>query len=106
MYAQCHMLVLPSRWEGFGLVAVEAMASGRPVLSTAVDGLEQVLGDVGVRFAEHSIEGFRDTISRLLDQPGVLEAQAKRGPERAANFSIEPTVQSYESLYRQLASRE
>ena len=106
MYVRCHALLMPSRWEGFGLVAVEAMASGRPVISTAVDGLEQVLGGVGFRFDGTSVEDIRQTIVGLLAQPNELEKRARLGPRQAAQFSIESTVHAYESLYRQLAFNE
>jgi glycosyltransferase involved in cell wall biosynthesis len=48
VYAQmkaCDVLVVPSRWEGFGLVAVEAMRMGKPVVAAAVGGLVEILGN-------------------------------------------------------------
>jgi len=42
--AACDLLVVPSRWEGFGLVAIEAMRQGKPVMASAVGGLKEILG--------------------------------------------------------------
>ena len=43
------VLGIPSKWEGFGLVAVEAMACGKNIVAADVPGLSQVLGDVGFK---------------------------------------------------------
>lgn len=70
----CDALVVPSRWEGFGLVALEAMRASKPVLASAVGGLQEIVvsGESGVLFqvgnaAElaaivrgHSVEQLRD----------------------------------------------
>lgn len=47
---QADAVVMPSRWEGFGLVAIEAMRQGRPVLASRVDALPDVVGECGILF--------------------------------------------------------
>jgi glycosyltransferase involved in cell wall biosynthesis len=62
LYAAAQVLVLPSRWEGFGLVAVEAMRAGRAVIASRVGGLPEVV--------EHGVTG-------LLVEPGDAAALAE-----------------------------
>lgn len=50
--------VIPSKWEGFGLVAVEAMACGNPIVVSDVPGLAEVIGEAGAKVAFGSIKGF------------------------------------------------
>jgi glycosyltransferase involved in cell wall biosynthesis len=103
-YADAHVLLLPSRWEGFGLVAVEAMASGRPVISSAVDGLDEVLGEVGIRVQGDEMDDLRKAIQQALGQPEDLRERGLAGPVQAARFGIRRTVMAYEKLYRELAA--
>ena len=70
LYAAAEVLVVPSRWEGFGLVAVEAMRAGRAVIASRVGGLPEVV--------EHGVTG-------LLVEPGDAGALA----EALAQLSVE-----------------
>jgi glycosyltransferase involved in cell wall biosynthesis len=102
-YADAHLLVLPSRWEGFGLVAVEAMAAGRPVLGCAVDGLADVLGEVGICIEGEGVEGLRQSIKAALLAPSELAMRAAAGPSHASQWGMAGVVRAYEALYRELA---
>jgi hypothetical protein len=102
-YAEAHLLVLPSRWEGFGLVAVEAMASARPVLGCAVDGLADVLGEVGVCIEGDGVEGLRQSIQAALLAPSDLATRASAGPSHASQWGVAGVARAYEELYRELA---
>lgn len=55
----CDAMVVPSLWEGFGLVAVEAMASGCPVVASNVDGLKDVVSDAGLLVPVNDQDGFK-----------------------------------------------
>jgi glycosyltransferase involved in cell wall biosynthesis len=101
-YEACHLVVLPSRWEGFGLVAVEAMASGRPVLGSSVDGLDDVLGSVGFRSVSGDVFSLRAAIVDALQDPSSLVRKGAAGPAHAARYDIRQTVGAYERLYREL----
>src|SRR5207253_112178 len=50
LMTRADLYVQPSRWEGFGIAAVEAMASGLPVVCSDVAGLREVVGPAGVAF--------------------------------------------------------
>ncbi|MPS70278.1 glycosyltransferase [Novosphingobium aerophilum] len=59
------VVVMPSRWEGFGLVAIEAMRQGRPVLASRVDALPEVVGEAGMLVRPGDPEALSYAISRL-----------------------------------------
>ncbi|MEQ1788139.1 MAG: glycosyltransferase, partial [Acidimicrobiales bacterium] len=68
------VVAVPSRYEGFGLPALEAMAAGVPVVAADATSLPEVLGAAGVLAAPGDIAGWRDAIGALLDDlPGVVE---------------------------------
>lgn len=102
--AEAAILVIPSRWEGFGLVAVEAMASGVPVIASRVDGLIEVVGDAGILVEPENPVALAGAIRRLLKDDALRADLTQRGLARAPLFSIQKTAERYEALYRSLLS--
>jgi glycosyltransferase involved in cell wall biosynthesis len=96
LYRGAAALVLPSRYEGFGLPVVEAMASGTPVVATPDDALREVAGDAAV-FAEPA--GLAGAIRTALDERERLVAA---GLERARRFTWEETARRTLDVYREL----
>ena len=103
--AEADVLVIPSRWEGFGLIAVEAMASGVAVIASRVDGLVEVVGDAGILVPPEDSVALADAIRRVLSDRALRESLRQRGLARSARFSIQRTVARYEALYRELCER-
>jgi len=56
-YSEAQVYVLSSRWEGFGLVLVEAMAHGLPVVSSNLPTSLEIMGDFGLYFQNGDIDG-------------------------------------------------
>lgn len=94
------LLLLPSETESFGLVALEAMAAGVPVVSSNVGGLPEVnvqeetgfLRDVG------DVEGMAQDALAILDD-GALRGFKQRAKARAAEFTIDRILPHYLDLY-------
>lgn len=99
LLAEADILVVPSRWEGFGLVAVEGMAAGVPVVASDVDGLPDVLGDVGVLVPPEDADALRAVLLRLRGDPEERAQRGARGRDRAALFSLDTCARRYRSLY-------
>jgi glycosyltransferase involved in cell wall biosynthesis len=72
LYRGASVCVYPSRFEGFGIPIVEAMACGTPVVSSTHPSLDEAGGDVALRADPSSPEAFADAIERALDDPGEL----------------------------------
>jgi len=99
--AAADLVVLPSRWEGFGLVAIEAMRAGRAVVASDVGGLPEVVMDgvTGVLFPPEDSESLREAILRLDHEQLVVMGRA--GRERfLGEFTIDHTAAGLKKLYR------
>jgi glycosyltransferase involved in cell wall biosynthesis len=92
LYQRAACLVFPSRYEGFGLPVVEAMACGTPVVAAPEAALQEVAGDAAV-FTEDLAEGIR----RALAERDRLSAA---GLERAKAFSWRETARITADVYR------
>ncbi len=71
-------VVMPSRWEGFGLVAVEAMRQGCPVVASDVDALPDVVGETGIVFRAGDEVALADVLAGLSREPLRVLGQAAR----------------------------
>lgn len=91
---------IPSLWEGFGIAAVEAMASGLPVVGSDVPGLREVIGtDAGVLVNPKSTQSMLDGLSYILnDQKRALKIGAN-GPQQASQFSLNLCVAAHIKLF-------
>jgi len=88
LYEAALCLIFPSRYEGFGLPPLEAMACGCPVLAAASGAVTEVCGDAALWFDPAG--GQRrpaDALERLLREQGLADELRRRGRARAAAFS-------------------
>jgi alpha-1,3-rhamnosyl/mannosyltransferase len=99
LYAEAHMLVLPSLDEGFGLPVLEAMACGVPVVVSTGGSLPEVAGDAAAPVPPDDVTGLRDAMAALLD-PEVAAAAAKRGLARADAFRWDDCANKVWRAYR------
>ena len=99
------LVVMPSRIEGFGLVALEAAMMGRPVVAARVGGLPEVVldGQTGLLVEQYDIEEFAQAILKLLDNPEMARQFGAAAYRRAEEvFDWGRYVDRYDALYRQL----
>jgi glycosyltransferase involved in cell wall biosynthesis len=92
--------VFPSRYEGFGLPPLEAMACGTPVIASTSSSLPEVLGDDALLADPDDIDGIADAIERLLGDPALAADLRGRGIARAARFTWEATACATLEAYR------
>ena len=99
LYRGAACLVFPSRYEGFGLPALEAMASGTPVVATSAGALPEVTGDAAILVPERSPTALAGGIERALADRERLVAA---GLARAAEFTWAETARRTLAVYREL----
>ncbi len=101
VYRAADLVAVPSYNESFGLVAIEAQATGTPVLAADVGGLGTAVrhGETGLLVAGHRIPDWAAALGTLLDEPRRLRAMRDRAVEHAANFSWEHTADGLLASY-------
>jgi glycosyltransferase involved in cell wall biosynthesis len=96
------LLVNPSLYEGFGLVNLEAMTRGTPVLAARAGALPEAGSGAAAYFEPGEPDGLRAALDGLLADPRALEDMAARGLEWVARFSWERTARETAAVYREL----
>ncbi|MDD5862198.1 MAG: glycosyltransferase family 4 protein [Prevotella sp.] len=104
LWASADLGVLSSHWEGFGLSAVEGMASSTPVLVSNVNGLAQVVNDPELCFEEDNDRELANKMIKITTNPEFYQQKALEVQERAKKFDIRNTVAQYIKLYQKILS--
>ena len=106
-WRHCAIAVVPSRWpEPCPLVALEAMAAGRPVIASAVGGLPDLVSDgtTGVLVPPGDVTALRESILRLLNEPERCARMGQAGRMRALGYSATEVVPRIERIYHEVAA--
>lgn len=94
----------PSRYEGFGLPVLEAMAAGVPVLTSSVSSLPEVAGDAAVLVDPTDVSSIADGLQRLLADDALRERLREAGRARAATFTWQETARRTANVLREAAA--
>lgn len=94
LYRGALLVACPSRWEGLPLVCLEGMASGRPIVATAVDGIPDAVrdGETGVLVPPERPDALADALAGLLADPAARERLGKSGQRVVAEHFAWPMV--------------
>ncbi|HXF36443.1 MAG TPA: D-inositol-3-phosphate glycosyltransferase [Actinomycetota bacterium] len=103
-YAAAEAILVPSRSESFGLVALEAQACGTPVIASAVGGLRFVVVDAvtGFLVEGHDPADHADRLLEVLHDPGLRDAMGRAGAAHSHRFSWDATAEEVLRVYREL----
>lgn len=104
-YRAADVVAVPSRYESFGLVAVEAMACGTPVVASHAGGLTFTVEDgvTGILVPPGDFEALAAAIDRLLQDPGLRDRLGRQAHISAQRFAWPLVADSVLHLYRRLA---
>ncbi|HEX5166361.1 MAG TPA: glycosyltransferase family 1 protein, partial [Thermomicrobiales bacterium] len=104
LYREAIALVVPSRAEGFGLPALEAMAVGTPVVSSGGGALPEVTGEAALAVAEASGEAWAAAVERIASDNALWEQLSAAGRVRARRFSWDAAARATAEVYRNLVT--
>jgi glycosyltransferase involved in cell wall biosynthesis len=99
------VFAMPSIWEGFGLVLLEAMAAARPIVASRVATIPEVVvdGETGLLVPAGDSVALADALVRLAAEPELAQRLGEAGQQRLRqHFSVEKMVADTELLYREL----
>jgi glycosyltransferase involved in cell wall biosynthesis len=98
LYSSCVMFLYPSRYEGFGLPPLEAMACGAPVIASDIASIREVVG-TAARLVKPEFNELATAIAELLGNEKARAELAEFGMRRAAEFSWAETAKRMRAIY-------
>lgn len=106
LYSGAEGFVFPSRFEGFGIPVLEALACGTPVASSNATALPEVYGDAALEFPPDDIAAMADALDQLIHDDALREELITRGYRRVEMFSWEETAQRILQLLRSAGRKQ
>lgn len=100
LYSLAEIFLFPSLYEGFGLPALEAMASGTPVVTSNRGAPDEIGADAAVKVNPESPEDIGRGLRKLADNPQLREDYVERGFERAGDFTWNSCADDIRQTYR------
>jgi glycosyltransferase involved in cell wall biosynthesis len=104
-YQSAAAFVFPSRYEGFGLPPLEAMACGTPVVTSNVSSLPEVVGDAAMLVNPENVFDIARGIREVLVDKALRCALVQKGFDQVARFSWQDTARQVLEIYREAAGR-
>lgn len=104
LFNLAEVFMLVSLYENFGLVLLEAMACGTPVITSAIDDIDDVVGTAAVRVAPTDVDAISNAMIDVLGSAECRADLAARGLDQARRFSWERCARETLDVYRELAA--
>jgi glycosyltransferase involved in cell wall biosynthesis len=105
LYRGATAFIFPSRYEGFGLPPLEALACGTPVVGSNVSSIPEVVGDGGILLSPDDVQGMANALAQLATDANFRAELSRRALTQAGRFSWERTAQETLAAYRHAAGQ-
>ena len=105
LYADCHFLVMPSLYEGFGLPLVEAMKYGKPVLTSNISSMPEVAGAAGLLVDPYSTDAITVAMGKLATDQELYSNLSSAAKKRADEFTWQKTSKLLFQCFQSVKSK-
>ena len=107
VYAALDIVVAPSRWEGFGMMLIEAMAAGRPIVATRVGAIPEIVRDgrTGVLVEPRDAQALARAITGMLDDPQRRIAMGEAGQRESIRYGWSNATAQTAAVYERALQR-
>lgn len=105
LYADCHFLVMPSLYEGFGLPLVEAMKYGKPVLTSNISSMPEVAGAAGLLVDPCSTDAITAAMGKLATDQELYSNLSSAAKKRADEFTWQKTSKLLFQCFQSVKSK-
>lgn len=105
LYRACDLFVLPTLYEGFGIVFIEAMASGLPIISTEVGAVPEVVKAAGVLVEPQNPKKLAETIAKVLEDKDLCSNLSQEAINISGNYNWDKLIPKYEDVYNSVIKR-
>jgi glycosyltransferase involved in cell wall biosynthesis len=104
LYKQADVFALPTRYEGFTLVTLEAMAYGTPVVATDTSSIREGVGDAALLVPEDDVDALAAALRRAIEDQPTRELLIGRGKRQAAQFTWQRCAEQTIDVYHELCN--
>lgn len=101
LYSTSDIFILPSHYESFGIVNLEAMASGLPIVASDIPGARNLLGSCGI-LVKPTAKNFADAIVRLIGDKNLREELIRRGKVKVRDYDWNKIVKEVVEIYEKI----
>jgi len=104
IYANADVIVFPSMWpEPFGRIAIEAMAAGKPIIGSAIGGINETIADgCGITVEPGNVDQLRDALRILQHDPELRNIMGKKGKIAVTQYKEETVIETLIAYYQTL----
>ena len=106
LYHLANIFAYPSDYDGFGLVPLEAMAAGTPVITSNISSIPEVVGEAAIKVNPRDAKAITKAIKMLYNDNDLYQRLVLKGPEQSRLFNVERQVKGYKNLYSELLSNK
>lgn len=101
-FAACKLLVLPSKYEAFGIVFIEAMSFGKPVIGSKVGPVPSIINNAGLTVEYGDVLGLSKAINNLYSNNTLYKRMSKQAKSESKKYDVKSVVDKLISVYKEL----